>query len=327
MSRIPRSVSVAIPVYNEAEVLPHLLVRLRRVLDGIDGGPHQIVMVDDGSTDQTLKLLEIEVNQDQRLIVVALARNFGQQAAVTAALAYTSGDVVIVMDADLQDEPEAIPLLLEKYGQGYDVVYAQRVARKEGPLLRMAYFLFYRLIARLADVKLPTDAGDFALMSRRVIDQLNRVPEHHRYLRGLRTWVGYPQTGVQVERAERYTGRSKYSVLALIRLAMDGIFAFSTAPMRAAALVGALAIGGATCFTLYAVFAKVALHQHTQGFTALIVIITFLAGVQLLFLGVIGEYLGRVYEEVKARPLYVVDRVLRAGQSDSARGASRTALG
>jgi dolichol-phosphate mannosyltransferase len=303
-------ISVAIPVFNEAEVLPHLLSRLRRVLDSIHGGPHEIVFVNDGSSDDTLAILEAEAREDPRLLVIALARNFGHQAALTAALAHTTGDVIVVMDADLQDAPEAIPILLEKYGEGYDVVYAQRVGRKEGLLLRSCYFLFYRVVAALADVRLPLDSGDFALMSRKVVDQLNQAPEHHRYLRGLRTWVGFRQIGVPVERAERHVGRSKYSFIALLKLAFDGIFAFSTAPLRAAALVGGFAVLGSACYALYAIIAKLVLQESTRGFTALIVSITFLAGVQLLFLGVIGEYLGRVYEEVKARPLYIVDRVI-----------------
>lgn len=318
MNQSSAKLSVAIPVYNEAEVLPHLLSRLGQVLDSVPGGPHQIVLVDDGSSDQTLALLEAATHTEGRLLVVALARNFGHQAALSAALAHTTGQVVVVMDADLQDPPEAIPVLLEKYREGYDVVYAQRVGRKEGLLLRASYFLFYRLIAQLANLKLPVDSGDFALMSRRVVEELNRVPEHHRYLRGLRTWVGFRQTGVLVERCERYRGKSKYSAMALVRLALDGIFAFSTAPMRAASLLGAFAIAASSGFALYSLFAKLVLNEPTRGFTALIVSITFLSGVQLLFLGVIGEYLGRVYEEVKARPLYVIDRIIQ-GESDAPR--------
>jgi polyisoprenyl-phosphate glycosyltransferase len=310
VNRTQPSVSIAIPVYNEVEVLPELVRRVRQLLDGLPGGPHQVVFVDDGSSDGSLVLLETEAESDPRLTIVALARNFGHQTALTAALDHVSGDVVIVMDADLQDPPEVIPLLLERYREGYDVVYAQRSSRQEGWLLRLAYFLFYRLVAHVASLQLPLDAGDFGLMSRRAVEQIRRSPERHRYLRGLRAWVGFRQVGVPVERSSRFAGRSKYSLLKLFKLAADGIFAFSVAPLRAAAVVGVVAMILSTGFAAYSLYAKLILHQTPQGFTALIVAITFLSEVQLLFLGLIGEYLGRVYEEVKGRPLYVIDRIV-----------------
>jgi polyisoprenyl-phosphate glycosyltransferase len=313
--RSPPSIAVAIPIYNEADGLRELLERVLGMLDTQAGGPHQLVLVDDGSMDNSLALLADAAAGDDRLVVVALARNFGHQAALTAALQFVDRDVTIVMDADLQDPPEAVPLFVEEYRRGYDVVYAQRMQRKEGILLRASYFLFYRLIARLADVGLPLDAGDFGLMSRRVVALLNKAPEHHRYLRGLRAWVGYRQTGIPIDRHMRHAGRSKYSAWKLLRLASDGIFAFSAAPLRAAALVGAFAVGLALMFAVFSVYAKLVLHQSPKGFTAIIVALTFLSGIQLLFLGVIGEYLGRVYEEVKGRPLFVVDRVIRSSRT------------
>jgi dolichol-phosphate mannosyltransferase len=303
-------VSVAIPVYNEAQVLPSLLSRLRTVLDAIPGGPHQMVFVDDGSSDATVEVLEAEARRDPRILVVALSRNFGHQTALTAALDHVAGDVTVVMDADLQDPPEALPLFLEEHARGFDVVYARRVARKEGILLRLSYFIFYRLIARMSALDLPLDAGDFGLMSRRVVEQLRRAPEHHRYLRGLRRWVGFRQTGVIVERSARAAGSSKYTPAKLLKLALDGIFAFSIVPLRAAALLGALAVVTSSLFALYSLYAKLVLSQSPRGFTALVLVVTFLSGLQLLFLGLIGEYLGRVYEEVKGRPLYIVDRVI-----------------
>lgn len=304
------SVSVAIPVYNEAQVLPSLLGRLRTVLDAIPGGPHQMVFVDDGSSDATVEVLEAEARRDPRILVVALSRNFGHQTALTAALDHVAGDVTVVMDADLQDPPEALPLFLAEHAGGFDVVYARRVGRKEGILLRLSYFFFYRLIARMSALDLPLDAGDFGLMSRRVVEQLRRAPEHHRYLRGLRRWVGFRQTGIIVERSARAAGSSKYTPAKLLKLALDGIFAFSIVPLRAAALLGALAVVTSCLFALYSLYAKLVLHQSPRGFTALVLVVTFLSGLQLLFLGLIGEYLGRVYEEVKGRPLYIVDRVI-----------------
>jgi glycosyltransferase involved in cell wall biosynthesis len=308
-TRSQPSISVAIPVYNEEAVLPELLHRTRAVLDQMPGGPHQIVLVDDGSSDRTWELLEGATNKDPRLVVVELSRNFGHQTALGAALDYVSGDVTILMDADLQDPPEAIPILVATYKQGYDVVYVQRVNRKEAWWLRACYYLFYRLLAALSSIQLPLDAGDFSLMSRRVIHEIRKMPEHHRYMRGMRTWVGFRQIGVPIERAARRAGRTKYSPLKLLKLASDGIFAFSIVPLRAAAIFGAAATGFSLLYSIYALYVKFWL-RAPQGFTALILAITFLFGVNLFFLGVIGEYVGRVYEEAKGRPHYVIRSVI-----------------
>lgn len=306
----PIRLSVAIPLYNEIATVGELLRRVRAVLDGIAGGPHEVVLVDDGSSDGTTEVLEAAAREDPRLVVVSLSRNFGHQAALTAALDHTSGDAVVVMDGDLQDPPEAIPTFLEKYRQGFDVVCAKRMRRKEPWWFRLAYYLYYRLLARVASLPLPLDAGDFALLSARVVAGLRRTAEYHRYLRGLRTWVGFRQTIVPVERAERYSGVSKYSFPKLVELALNGIFAFSIVPLRLAAVLGAVAILLASAFGLYALYAKLVLARSPEGFTALVVIIVFLSGVNLFFLGVIGEYVGRVYEQVKGRPVYLVTQVL-----------------
>ena len=294
--------SVAIPVHNEEAILPELLRRLFAVLNEIPGGPHEIVFADDGSTDGTLSLLEKAAQQDPRILAISLSRNYGHQAALSAALDYVTGNATVVMDGDLQDVPEAIPRFLEKFLQGYDVVYAQRVRRKEPFVLRICYFVFYRLMARLSDVKLPLDSGDFSLMSRRVVENLRRMPEHHRYLRGMRTWVGFKQAGIPVERDKRYAGDSKYSWMRLLKLASDGIFAFSIVPIRAAALLGASTIVFATLYSIYALYTKYILRESPKGFTGEVILMTLLSGTLLLFLGIIGEYVGRVYEETKARP-------------------------
>lgn len=306
-------VSIAIPLLNEEAVLPELVRRIAAVLDGIPGGPHEVVFVDDGSTDATRVMLAEARRADGRIRAVLLSRNFGHQPAISAALDHVRGDVVVVMDGDLQDAPEEIPRFLAAHAEGYDVVYARRVDRKEGLVLRACYFLFYRAFSRLSRVSIPIDAGDFALMSRRVVDAIRAAPERNRYLRGLRAWAGFRQQGVVVERAARSAGQSKYSYRALIRLALDGLFAFSIVPIRAAMFLGALTILVAMVFVLYAIYAKLVLDRSPQGFTAIILIMTFLSGVILFFLGVVGEYVGRVYEETKARPLYVVDRVLGDG--------------
>jgi dolichol-phosphate mannosyltransferase len=307
MSADPR-VSVAIALLDEQEVFPELLRRLGAVLDDLPGGPHEMVFVDDGSTDTTFDLVAAAAAADPRIVGLSLSRNFGHQAALSAALDSVSGDVAVVMDGDLQDRPEEIPRFVAEHKRGFDVVYAQRVGRQEGWALRASYFLFYRLLSALADVRLPLDAGDFGLLSRRVVDEVKAMPERHRYLRGLRTWVGFRQTGIAVERAPRAGGSPGYSTAKLFRLAFDGIFGFSTAPLRAAALVGLVATLGATIYAIYAIYVRLALGESPAGFTALIIAITFFSGVQLLFLGVIGEYLGRVFEEAKGRPQYIVAR-------------------
>lgn len=313
MSASPVRVSVAIPVHNEEQAVDELLRRVGAVLDGVPGGPHEIVIVDDGSTDGTLAALARRAAADPRIVVVALSRNFGHQAAFTAALDHVTGDVTVLMDGDLQDPPEVIPQFLARHAEGFDVVYAVRAQRRAAWWLRVSYHLFYRVIERLSDLELPLDSGDFALLSRRVVQELHRTTEHNRYLRGLRTWVGFRQVGLAVDRPERFAGTSKYTLRRLVRLALDGIFAFSIVPLRAAAALGATAIAASALYSLYALYAKLALHRSPQGFTTLILLISFLSGVNLLFLGIIGEYLGRVYEEVKARPLYVVRQVIRRG--------------
>lgn len=313
----PLRISVAISLYNEEQVLPELLRRLGGVLDSVPGGPHEAVFVDDGSTDGTLAALMESAARDPRFLVISLSRNFGHQAALSAALDHVTGDATIVMDGDLQDPPEAIPLFLEKHREGFDVVYGRRARRKEGLLLRLSYFLFYRLLATLSDIRLPLDAGDFALLSRRVIDEMRRFPEHHRYLRGLRTWVGFRQIGITIERSERYSGESKYSPRKLVRLALDGIFAFSVVPLRAASILGFVAVAGSLLYAVWAIFEKLFLSAPPRGFPALIVAITFLSGVQLLFLGIIGEYVGRIYEETKGRPHYVISSISRSPESEA----------
>lgn len=310
---VPFRLAVAVPIYNEEAVIPELLRRLRRVLDDVPGGPHRIVLVDDGSSDASWAILEAAAKDDDRILALAMSRNFGHQAALTAALDHADGDAVVVMDGDLQDAPEAIPALLERYVEGYDVVYAQRAGRKEPWPLRLSYFVFYRLLALLSERRLPLDAGDFAILSARVVRELRKMPEHHRYLRGLRGWVGFRQTGVVVERSERFSGRSKYGPLKLMKLAFDGIFAFSIVPIRAAAALGAATVALAAAFTLYALYRKIALDESPRGFTALLTLGTFLAGMNLFFLGVIGEYIGRIYEEVKRRPLYVISKTTGGG--------------
>jgi dolichol-phosphate mannosyltransferase len=305
-------------LYNEEQGVDELIRRVGNLLATLPGGPHEMVLVNDGSRDHTLEKLEAAAARDSRIVVVGLSRNFGHQAALTAALDFVSGDVVVAMDGDLQDSPEAIPQMIARYEEGYDVVYVKRVQRKEGLALRLCYWLFYRVAAKMSSIELPLDAGDFGLMSYRVVEQLRGMREQHRYLRGLRSWVGFKQIGIEVERAARAQGETKYSALKLLKLAFDGLFAFSTVPLRMAAVLGALAMFASSAFAVYSIIAKFIFSTTPKGFTALIVVATFLAGVHLFFLGVIGEYVGRIYEESKGRPLYVVGTLVRAQQAIAA---------
>lgn len=306
--------SVGIPVYNEQQVIPELLTRLTKVLDSLPGGPHEMVFVDDGSADASRELLTQVARRDPRIRLVVLSRNFGHQAALGAALDHVTGDAVVLMDADLQDEPEIIPEFLKRHEAGADVVYARRASRQEGWLLRVSYRVFYRVISSLSEVYLPRDAGDFALLGKPVILALRKLPEQQRYLRGLRAWVGFTQVGLDVERPARFAGKPKYTAWKLIKLALDGVCSFSVAPLRAAAVSGLVAIAAASAFTLYAVYVRLVTGAVPEGFTASLVMMTVLAGVQLFFLGVMGEYLGRVYGETKKRPAYVIARIV--GSSD-----------
>ena len=302
--------SIGIPIHNEEEILPELLTRLSAVLDAIPGGPHEVVFVDDGSTDGSRRLLTAAARADSRITIISLSRNFGHQAALGAALDFAKGDAVVLMDGDLQDEPEIIPELVRLHQAGADVVYTRRASRKEGLLLRLAYKLYYRIVSSVAEVPMPLDSGDFSLLGARVVSALRRMPERQRYLRGLRAWVGFTQTSVDVQRGARAGGRAKYTTWRLMQLALDGICSFSVVPLRAATFAGLAAIALAVAFTIYAVYVRITGGPTPAGFTASVLIVTLLSGVELLVLGVIGEYLGRIYAETKGRPPYIVAEIV-----------------
>lgn len=307
-------------MHNEEENVPELLGQVSAVLDGLGGEGHEILLVDDGSTDRTMELLEQAAKKDSRVRVVSLSRNYGHQPAVTAAMQYARGDALVLMDGDLQDDPAVIPAFVEKYRDGYDVIYATRVGRKENILLRMMYFIFYRLIRLLSDIDLPLDAGDFSLLSRKAVDAINSAGDYHRYVRGLRAWAGFRQIGVPVERLPRLRGTPKYTLKGLIRLAADGIFSFSVMPLRLATLIGALLFAVSAVYGGYAMSMKLLYDESPAGFTALVVLLVMLSGVQLLFLGVLGEYMGRIYRESKGRPVFVVDRLV--GEDSAGEGSA-----
>jgi dolichol-phosphate mannosyltransferase len=301
--------SIGIPLHNEQEVLPELLRRLTMVLDDLAGGPHEIVFVDDGSTDGTRGQLIAAAGGDPRVVVVALSRNFGHQAALCAALDHASGDAVVLMDGDLQDEPEVIPRLVALHQAGADIVYTTRASREEGFVMRASYAAYYRALRVLADLALPLDSGDFALLGPAAVAALRSLPERQRYLRGLRTWIGFTQVSLDVPRRARAAGRSKFTPIRLLQLAIDGVCSFSTFPLRAAVYLGVVAVGLSSLFSAYTIYARLTGSTVPTGFTASLLVTTFLSGVQLMFLGIIGEYVGRVYGEAKGRPPYIVAKV------------------
>jgi dolichol-phosphate mannosyltransferase len=300
------AVSLVVPVYNEQETLPTFYQRATAVLESLQD-PYEIIFVDDGSSDGSFDMLRALAEKDRHVRVVSFSRNFGHQTAVTAGLHYARGKAVAVIDADLQDPPEFLPQMLEKWREGYQVVYAVRKTRKEHWLKRTAYRAFYRLLRSLAYVDMPLDAGDFAVMDRRVVDELNAMPERNRFVRGIRAWVGFKQIGLEYDRAERFAGESKYSLRKLFKLAYDGVISYSFVPLRLATHLGFAISGVAFALILYLVGLRIVYGEKIiAGWTSTVVVVLFLGGVQLLSLGILGEYVGRIFDEVKRRPLYVV---------------------
>ncbi|MGV3720845.1 MAG: glycosyltransferase family 2 protein [Actinomycetota bacterium] len=308
VSRAPRervAISVVVPVYNEEKCLGELSRRLIGTLEAM-GEPYEVILVNDGSRDSSLeRMIELH-HEDPRLKVLNLSRNFGHQIAVTAGMDFSSGEAVILMDADLQDIPELIPELYDRYREGYDVVYAIRAKRDDESAFKLVTAkLFYRLFRWATDITMPMDTGDFRLMSRRVVDAVSRMRERHRMLRAMVSWVGFRQTGVSYERPGRFAGETKYPFRKMLRFAMDGLSSFSTLPLRVSEWLGLGVSAFSFLYAVYAVISHVA-GKTTEGWTSLMVALTFIGGVQLLCMGILGEYLGRIYEEAKGRPLYLV---------------------
>lgn len=304
--------SVVIPVFNEQENLLVLHQRLISVLQAVEPD-FEMIFVDDGSRDSSLDLLHHLAEQDRHVVVIELARNFGHQVAISAGLDYARGQGVIIMDADLQDPPEVLPLFIAKWREGHDVVYAIRERRKENWLKRAAYALFYRLLRQVANIEIPLDAGDFCIMDRKVVDLLNGMPERNRFVRGIRSWVGLDQVGLAYERQARYAGKAKYTFRRLLYLALDGLVSFSYLPLRVITLMGFVVSFASFFLAVVYLIQKLTIGLNPPGFATLIVTIFFLAGIQLITVGVIGEYVGRIFEEVKRRPLYIVRRVVGGG--------------
>ncbi|MGI4976692.1 MAG: glycosyltransferase family 2 protein [Janthinobacterium lividum] len=300
--------SVVVPCFNEAEGLAEFHARLRAVMDGL-GAPWEVVYVNDGSADATLARMEALRDADPRIALVNLSRNFGKEIALTAGLDHAAGEAVVVIDADLQDPPEVIPALVEAWRAGFDMVYAQRRMRDgETWLKRATADGFYRLMQRVGGVRLPRDAGDFRLMSRRAVDALLRLREHHRFMKGLFAWVGYPSVAVPYDRAARHAGTSSWSYWRLWNLALEGITGFTVVPLKVATYLGLAVAVFAAVFGGQLVVRTLLFGNPVPGYPSLMAVVLFLGGAQLMTLGVIGEYLGRVFNETKQRPLYLVER-------------------
>jgi glycosyltransferase involved in cell wall biosynthesis len=303
-------VSVVVPLFNERATARAMYERLAAVFDGLPAVDAELVFVDDGSRDGTLELLHEVAADDRRVRVIGLSRNFGHQAAITAGLDHASGDAVVLIDGDLQDPPEVIPEMLERWRAGADVVYGARRARRgESAFKRATAKLFYRIIGRLSDTSLPYDAGDFRLLDRAVADVLRDMREEARYLRGMVAWAGFRQEALPYERDERFAGETKYSLRKMTKLGFDGLASFSSRPLVLAAQLGALITVGAFIYLVWIVANRLTNpHSVVAGWTSVLVAILFLGGVQLLSIGILGVYVGRVFGETKHRPLYVVAR-------------------
>jgi dolichol-phosphate mannosyltransferase len=302
--------SLVIPIYNEEAVLPMLLRRLDALLDALDA-PAEAIFVDDGSRDASPIVLEAKARADRRYRFIKLSRNFGHQIAITTGMDRAAGEAVIVMDADLQDPPEVVLDMIAKWKEGYQVVYAERLSREgESRFKRAAAGLFYRLLARLSDVEIPRNVGDFRLVDRKALDAFLAMPERDRFVRGMFAWIGFRQTVAPFHRPPRAAGKTKYSLAKMARLAVDGVVSFSDAPLRVALWAG-LAISslailyGVWVIALWAMNANLA-----RGWSSIIVLVAFLGGANMLMTGVMGVYVGRIYAEVKRRPLYIVDRTV-----------------
>jgi polyisoprenyl-phosphate glycosyltransferase len=301
--------SIVIPVYNEVEVLPSLYTRLTRVMEGLVE-PYEIIFVNDGSNDGSLPLLRDLRAGDERVKILGLSRNFGHQLAITAGLDHSSGQAVVVLDADLQDPPEVILQLVDQWRKGYDIVFAAREKRRgEGLFKRATAALFYRLLRRLTSTEIPVDAGDFRLMSRKAVDALKGIRERSRFIRGLSGWIGFRQTSVPYVRDVRHAGTTKYPLKKMVRFGANGLLSFSSVPLQLASYLGFVVSSVSFIYIAYAVWLKLFTDHTILGWASVMVAVLFLGGVQLLCLGIVGEYIGRIYDEVKQRPLYIVDEV------------------
>jgi glycosyltransferase involved in cell wall biosynthesis len=309
-------ISIIVPLYNEELVFEQLLQRLKGVISSTSFSC-EVILVNDGSSDQTAELIETICKEDNRFTGIILSRNYGHQLAVSAGLANVRGKKgAMIIDGDLQDPPELISNFYQLLIDGYDVIYAIRKNRKESFLKKKAYNLYYRLQKKISNFNIPIDSGDFSMISRRVVDNLNDMPEKSRYIRGMRAWIGFKQIGYEYDRDERQAGETKYSWSKLIELAFNGIFNFSDFPVRFIAKLGFLTVIFSLFYFVYNLYRKFYYNDVPQGFTATILAIILFSGVQLISLGIIGEYVLRIYNQVRNRPLFIIDKIIRKEESN-----------
>ena len=306
-----KKISLVIPMYYEEEVANECYEKVSSVLKKLeDKYDYEIIFVNDGSQDKTLEILEEIAKKDEKAKIISFSRNFGHQAAVTAGLKEVTGDAIVIIDADLQDPPELIPEMLELWEQGNEVIYGKRKTRKgESAFKLLTAKMFYKTLNALSDVEIPKDTGDFRLVDRKVVDVINSLPEHNKFLRGLFSWVGFKQKPYEYERQERFAGKTKYPLKKMLKLASDGIISFSSKPIKLVGALGILSIFISIIILIYALVSYIfKLNELSAGWTSIMVAITFFAGVQLLSLWVISEYIGRIYDEAKGRPQYIIDK-------------------
>jgi len=303
--------SIVIPCYNEEEVIAETINRLLSVCDAGKGCNFELIFVDDGSRDRTRELLRTFAEKDSRIRIIGFARNFGHQIAVTAGIDAARGDAVVLIDADLQDPPEVIPDMISKWREGFDVVYGIRTERAGESRFKLATArTFYRVLNKLSDVPIPLDTGDFRLLSRAVADTLRAMPERDRFLRGMVSWAGFRQTALPYKRSGRFAGKSKYPLRKMLHFAIDGILSFSTKPLQMSIGLGMIAATIALIGIIYAIALRLFTNIWVEGWTALMIAVLFLGGAQLLCVGILGEYIGRIYNEMKKRPMYVTDEYI-----------------
>ena len=305
-----KKLSIIIPMYYEEKVVNECYKRLKQMVEKLKGYDYELIFVNDGSKDNTLNLLEEIAKNNNKVKIISFSRNFGHQAAVTAGLKYVTGDAIVIIDADLQDPPEEIPEMLKLWEQGYEVIYGKRKSRKgESAFKLLTAKMFYNTLDALSDVEIPKDTGDFRLVDRKVVNTINEMPEHNKFLRGLFSWVGYKQIPFEYERQERFAGKTKYPLKKMLKLASDGIISFSTKPLKLVGYVGIVSILLSLIILIYSLVSfAFNLNNLTAGWTSIMVTVTFFAGVQLLSIWIISEYIGRIYDESKNRPQYIIDK-------------------
>lgn len=307
-----KKISVVIPMYYEEEVANECYVRVKKVLTSLSNYEYEIVFVNDGSKDRTLEILEQIAKNDKNVKVISFSRNFGHQAAVTCGIKYVTGDAIAIIDADMQDPPEVILEMLKLWEQGHEVIYGKRKVRKgESKFKLLTAKMFYKTLNALSDIEIPKDTGDFRLVDRKVIDVVNQMPEHNKFLRGLFSWVGFKQYAYEYERKERYAGKTKYPLKKMLKLASDGIISFSTKPLKIVGGLGIISILISIGILIYALISYILkLNTLTAGWTSIMVTVTFFAGIQLISIWLISEYIARIYDEARERPEYIVDKII-----------------